>query len=106
MNFTDQNFETEVLKSQVPVLVDFSAPWCGPCQMMSPIIDELTEELKDQKVKIGKLNVDQNPQTAEKYNIMHVPTFIIFKNGETEETLTGVQNKEELKEKLNKLTNK
>jgi len=105
MNFTDQNFESEVIKSDTPVLVDFFAPWCGPCQMMGPIIDELAEELKDKKVKIGKLDIDQNPETTEKYNVMSVPTLIIFKTGEPVETMSGVQNKEELKGKLEKLSN-
>ena len=104
MQFTDQNFETEVIKSTTPTLVDFFAPRCGPCQMMGPIIDELTEELKDQKVKIGKLDIDQNPEITKKYNVMSVPTLIIFQNGEAKETMSGVQNKEELKEKLEKLT--
>ena len=103
MNLTDQNFETEVLKSEVPVLVDFFADWCGPCQMQGPIIEELATEMKDQKVKIGKLNVDQAPETAKKYNVMSIPTLIIFKDGQPTETMTGLQNKEALKEKLEKL---
>ncbi|NQU77744.1 thioredoxin [Candidatus Falkowbacteria bacterium] len=105
MQLTDQNFDSEVLKSDVPVLVDFFAPWCGPCQMMGPIIDELTEELKDKKLKLAKLNVDESPKTAGKYNVMSIPTIIIFKAGEPTETLTGVQNKEELKKKLEELVN-
>ena len=103
MQFTDQNFETEVLKSDVPVLVDFFAEWCGPCRMLGPIIEELTEEMKDKKVKIGKINIDEAPETAKKYNVMSIPTIIIFKNGEPVETMSGVQNKEVLKEKLEKL---
>ena len=78
--FTDQNFEQEVLKSEKPVLVDFWAAWCGPCQMMGPIIDKLAEEMKD-KVKIGKLNVDENRETASDYSVMSIPTLIIFKGG-------------------------
>ena len=99
--FTDQNFETEVLKSSKLVLVDFWAAWCGPCQMMGPIIDELAEELKD-KYKIGKLNVDENRETASKYGVMSIPTLIIFKNGKELKQLVGVQSKEGLKEELEK----
>lgn len=102
MQFTDQNFEQEVLKSDKPVLVDFWAAWCGPCQMMGPIIEELAEELKD-KYKIGKLNVDENRETAAKYNIMSIPTLIIFKNGEIAKQLVGLQAKESLKEELEKI---
>lgn len=104
MQFTDQDFSVEVLNADIPVLVDFFAPWCGPCQMLGPIIDELTNEFKDKKIKIGKLNVDEAPRTASQYNVMSVPTLIIFKNGKVTETLTGLQNKEALKQKLEKLT--
>lgn len=106
MQFTDQNFETEVLKSETPVLVDFFAVWCGPCQALSPIIKEFAEEFKSKPIKIGKLDVDQSPQTANKYNIMSVPTLIIFKNGKPVETMTGLQSKEVLTEKLEKLIEK
>jgi len=97
--FTDQNFEEEVLNSQIPVLVDFWAPWCGPCQMMGPIIEELAEELEG-KVVVGKLNVDENPQMAQKYGIMSIPTLLIFKNGQVIEQFVGVQPKEVLKTSL------
>ncbi len=100
--FTDQNFEQEVLKSESPVLVDFWAVWCGPCQMMGPVIDELAEEMKD-KYKIGKLNVDENRETASKYGVMSIPTLIIFKSGEEVKQLVGVQSKESLKEELEKI---
>lgn len=102
MQLTDQNFEQEVLKNDKPVLVDFWAAWCGPCQMMGPIIDELAEELKD-KFKVGKLNVDENRETAAKYSVMSIPTLIIFKNGEAVKQLVGVQSKEGLKEELEKI---
>jgi len=102
-NFTDSNFESEVLKSDVPVLVDFFAEWCGPCKMLGPIIEELAEDMKDKPVKIGKLNVDEAPDTAGKYNVMSIPTLIIFKDGEPVETMSGLQNKDALKEKLEKL---
>lgn len=102
MQFTDQNFEAEVLKSEKPVLVDFWAVWCGPCQMMGPIIDELAEELKN-KYKVGKLNVDENRETASKFGIMSIPTMIIFKDGKEVKQLVGAQSKEGLKEELEKL---
>ncbi len=78
--FTDENFDQEVLKSDLPVMVDFWAPWCGPCQMAGPVIDELAEEYEG-KVKIGKLNVDDNQQVAMKYGVMSIPTVILFKDG-------------------------
>lgn len=100
--FTDQNFEQEVLKSDKPVLVDFWAAWCGPCQMMGPIIEELAEEVKD-KYKVGKLNVDENRETASKYGIMSIPTLIIFKDGKEVRQFVGVQSKENLEEELGKI---
>lgn len=102
MQFTDQNFEAEVLKSDKPVLVDFWAVWCGPCQMMGPIIEELAKEVGD-KYKVGKLNVDENRETASKYGIMSIPTLIIFKDGKAVKQFVGVQAKESLKEELEKL---
>jgi len=102
MQFTDQNFEAEVLKSDKPVLVDFWAVWCGPCQMMGPIIEELAEEVKD-KYKVGKMNVDENRETAAKFGIMSIPTLIIFKDGKAVKQLVGVQAKENLKEELEKI---
>jgi thioredoxin 1 len=101
-NFTDSNFEQEVLKSEKPVLVDFWAPWCGPCQMMGPIIEDLAKEMGD-KVKIGKMNVDENHATAEKFGIMSIPNMKIFKGGKVVKEFVGVQSKEGLKEELNKL---
>jgi thioredoxin 1 len=97
--FTDANFESEVLKSGGVVLVDFFAPWCGPCKMMAPVIDKLAEEYKG-KAKIGKLDVDENGQTAMKFEVQSIPTLIIFKNGEVVDKLIGFQSEEALKEKL------
>jgi thioredoxin 1 len=102
IQFTDQNFEGEVLKSDKPTLVDFWAEWCGPCQMMGPIIEGLAKELEG-KYKIGKLNVDENRETASKYGIMSIPTLIIFKDGKEAKKLVGLQSKESLKEELEKI---
>jgi thioredoxin 1 len=88
--FTDANFESEVLGSDTPVLVDFFAPWCGPCQMMGPVVDELAKKMGD-KAKVGKINVDDNPETAQKYGVMSIPTIKIFKNGQIVREMTGVQ---------------
>ncbi|MFZ5844929.1 MAG: thioredoxin [Patescibacteria group bacterium] len=101
---TDQNFESEVLKSDKPVLVDFWAVWCGPCQMQEPIIEEVAQEMKD-KAKVGKLNVDENPQIAQKYGIMSIPTLVIFKGGVIAKQFIGVTSKETLVGELNKLIN-
>lgn len=100
--FSDQNFEEEVLKSDKPVMVDFWAPWCGPCQMMGPIIEELAKDFGE-KAKIGKLNVDENNQTSSKYDIMSIPCIKIFKNGQEVQNFVGVQSKEVLKSELEKL---
>ncbi|HEX7586538.1 MAG TPA: thioredoxin [Patescibacteria group bacterium] len=97
--FTDQNFDTEVLKSDKPVLVDFWAPWCGPCQAMGPIIEELSKEIAD-KAKVGKLNVDENSATASQYGIMSIPSIKIFKGGKVVNEFVGVQAKETLKKEL------
>lgn len=98
----DQNFENEVLKSEVPVLVDFWAPWCGPCKMMGPIVEEVAKELEGQQAKVAKLNVDEAAATAEKYNVMSIPTFKIFKGGQVVDEFVGIQNKEEIKNRLEK----
>lgn len=99
----DQNFESEVLKSSVPVLVDFWASWCGPCQMMGPIVEEVAKEFEGKPVKIAKLNVDEAPATAEKYNVMSIPTFKIFKDGKVVDEFVGVQAKEEIVKRLEKV---
>ena len=98
LEITDANFE-QTLQGDQPVLVDFWATWCGPCQILGPVVDELAQETKDQ-FTVGKLDVDQNAQTAAKYGIRSIPTLIIFKNGQEVDRLMGVQTKAALKEKL------
>lgn len=98
--FTDDNFQNEVLKSDVPVLVDFWAPWCGPCRMMAPVIEELASEIDGAKLKIGKCNVDENPGTAGQFNIMSIPTFLVFQHGKVVEQFVGGVAKAAMKDKL------
>lgn len=98
-HFTDKNFEQEVMKSDLPVLVDFYADWCGPCKMMAPAIDELAAEYEG-KWKIGKCNVDEAPKIAEKYGIQSIPTLYFYKDGEIVDQAIGFQAKDKLKEKL------
>lgn len=97
--FTDANFEQEALNSDIPVVVDFYADWCGPCKMMAPIVEELAEEYEG-KVKIGKINTDENRQAAAKYNIMTIPTLLIIKNGEVVDSVIGVLPKATLQAKI------
>lgn len=98
----DKNFESEVLGGKGVFLVDFWAPWCGPCRMLEPIVEELAKDFKD-KAKVGKLNVDESPQTAGKFGVMSIPTILIFKDGKLAETMVGVQSKEVFAERLNSL---
>lgn len=86
--FTTANFEEEVLKSDLPVLVDFYADWCGPCKMMGPVVREVADDY-DGELKVGKCNVDENPDIAQKYGVMSIPNFIFFKNGEVADSLLG-----------------
>ena len=99
--FTDANFETEVLKSEQPVLVDFWAPWCGPCKMLAPTIETLATEYAG-KIRVGKLNTDDNPNTASSYNISGIPTVLVFKGGELVDKIVGLASKDKLASSLNK----
>lgn len=99
MELNDKNFEEKVLKSDKVALVDFWAPWCGPCQMMGPVIEDTAKEAGDKAI-VAKLNVDENPETAQKYGVMSIPTLIIFKGGEIVKQLVGVQSKETLLEEI------
>lgn len=101
IEITDKNFKEEVLESDKVVLVDFWAPWCGPCQMMGPILEDLAKEVEG-KFKIGKLNVDENPSSSSEYGIMSIPALKIFKGGKVVREFVGIQNKESLKEELEK----
>lgn len=98
--FTDDTFETEVLKSELPVLIDFWAVWCGPCRMIAPIVEEMATEFSG-KAKIGKLDVDQNQQTAIKYGVRSIPTLLIFKGGVVKDTIIGAVPKAQIVQKLN-----
>ncbi len=98
-NVTDRNFEDEVVKSDVPVLVDFWAEWCGPCRMIGPLVDEIAGELKG-KLKVVKVNVDDAQELAGRYNIMSIPTLLIFKDGEPVEQMVGAMSKDQLLDKI------
>jgi len=99
---TEENFSAEVLESDLPVLVDFWAEWCGPCRMMSPVVDRLAGEYAG-RVKVGKLNVDEQRAVADKYGIRSIPTFLIFKHGEERERLIGAVPEAKLKEALDRV---
>jgi thioredoxin 1 len=98
--FTDNNFDSEVLNSDVPVVVDFYADWCGPCKMMAPVIDQLSTQYEG-KAKVGKLNVDENGTTAQKYRVMSIPTLLIIKGGQVVDTVVGAVPKQQLEAKIN-----
>jgi len=102
MKITIENFEKEVLNSNVPVLVDFYATWCGPCKMVSPIIEQIEKEM-DGKVKVCKIDVDEARDLAIKYEIMSIPTFLVFKNGNVVEKAVGMRDREELMKLLEKV---
>lgn len=100
--FTDANFEQEVLKSEVPVVVDIWAEWCGPCRAMSPMIEEIATEIPETKVKIGKMNADQNAMVPEKYEVASIPTFLVFKGGQLVDRFMGSMPKATFMEHLSK----
>lgn len=94
---SDSNFESEVLQNQTPVLIDFWAPWCGPCRAIAPVLEELAQEYEKQ-IKIMKMNVDENPNTPSKYGVRAIPTLMLFKNGDVAGQVTGAVSKSNLKE--------
>lgn len=101
IHVSDSEFEAEVVESEIPCLVDFWAPWCGPCKAIGPVIDELASEF-DGKAKITKMNVDDNPATPGKFGIRAIPTLILFKNGEVVDQITGAVGKSQLQDLINK----
>ena len=101
MEFTDQNFESEVLGADKPTLVDFWAEWCGPCKQIAPTVEALADEFEG-KLRVGKLNIDENPSTPTKFGIRGIPTLIIFKGGEPVEQVVGVRSKADLKAAIEK----
>ncbi len=100
LEFSDANFEDEVINSDIPVLVDFWAPWCGPCRIIAPVVEEISES-HDGKIKVGKLNVDDNQQTSMKYGIRSIPTLLVFKNGKILEQIIGAVPKIEIERAVN-----
>lgn len=99
LKITDENFETEVRESTLPVMVDFYADWCGPCKMMAPLVAQLADEY-DGKCKIGKCNTDENPIMTNEFKVMSIPTFVFFKDGKAVDTIMGAVSKSALEEKL------
>ena len=104
VTFTDQNFKEQVLDNKTPVVVDFWAPWCTPCRIVSPIIDELAKEY-DGKMVVGKMNTDENPNTAGNYNVMSIPTVMIFKGGQPVKAIIGAQGKDSYKKAFEEALN-
>jgi len=102
IEITEKNFDEEVLKSNIPVLVDFWATWCGPCRMVAPVVGEISEEYAG-KIKVGKLNVDDSPSLASKYGVMSIPTLMLFKGGQVIDQLIGVHGKAQIKAMIDKV---
>jgi thioredoxin 1 len=96
---TDTNFQAEVIESEVPVLVDFWAPWCGPCRMVSPVVEEIAKE-RGEGLKVVKMNIDDNQETAMAFNVMSIPTLMVFKGGENVKTVVGAYPKKKLEEQI------
>jgi thioredoxin 1 len=96
---TDSNFQAEVIESDVPVLVDFWAPWCGPCRMVAPVVEEIAEE-RGERLKVVKLNIDDNQNVAMQFNVMSIPTLMVFRNGEVAKTVIGAYPKRKLEAEL------
>lgn len=96
---TDSNFQAEVIESEVPVLVDFWAPWCGPCRMVNPVVEEIASERGDQ-LKVVKLNIDENQDIAAQFNVLSIPTLMVFRNGEVAKTVIGAYPKRKLEAEL------
>ena len=101
--FTTENFDAEVLQSKTPVMVDFYADWCGPCKMMAPMVEQLAGEFEGE-LKVGKLNVDENPDIAQKYDVMSIPMFAFIKDGELVDKLIGAQSKDKIQAVIEKVT--
>lgn len=99
ININQTNFPAEVLRSDRPVLLDFWAPWCGPCRMLSPIVDRLADKLGD-RAKVGKVNVDEQPELAQQFQVMSIPTLLIFQNGKLIQSSVGVKNEQQILEML------
>ena len=102
LEVSDDNFDAEIMKSDLPVMVDFWAEWCGPCKMVGPVVEELANEYTG-KIKVAKMDVDKNPQTPAKFGIRNIPTLILFKDGEVAQTIVGAQPKSNIEKELKKI---